>query len=367
MKDFDVVVVGGGISGLVVADGLIEAGLTVKVFEARAEVGGRMATVAVPGGHADLGATWFWPGERRIAALVDRLELATHQQWSTGDALVSAHGQLRRVSWGAAPAWRFSEGAATVPAALADQLPTGTVATGCVVQRIESTDTGVLVHLGDTRVSARCAVVALPPSLALGAGLIPDEALDPDLAMVASTIPVWMGATAKAVAVYPNAFWRTAGLSGLATATDGPLHEIHDMSGPNGQPAMLFGFGQAGPGRSEITQAAITDQLTGLFGPEAATPLEILIRDWQLEEHTTSPHHRASQRYDLFSSPLLQRPAWAGRLYWASTETSSEAPGHIEGALTAAERTIHAIAWHLGQANADAIPQAKLHRIEPKV
>ncbi len=342
MSDLDVVVVGGGISGLAVADGLTHAGLNVKVFEARSRVGGRMSSRPVPGGHADLGATWFWPGELRIAALVDRLGLATHQQWSEGDALISAHGQTRRVPWQAPPAWRFSQGASAVPEALARQLPPGTVEEGCDVQRIEPTDDGVLVHIGDERVAARCAVVALPPSLAVATGLVPRASLEPDPAAVATAIPVWMGHTVKAVAVYTNPFWRSAGLSGQASCADGPLHEVHDMSGPDGHPAMLFGFGQSGPGR-DITTRDVSEQLAGLFGPRALAPTDVMICDWRFEQRTTPPDSRPGERYDLYGSPLLQRPTWSGRLHWSSTETAHQAAGHIEGALAAAERTVESI------------------------
>lgn len=59
VSDVNFVVVGAGISGLAVADGLIRAGRSVRVFEAGPTLGGRIRSVEVPGGHADLGPTWF--------------------------------------------------------------------------------------------------------------------------------------------------------------------------------------------------------------------------------------------------------------------------------------------------------------------
>ncbi len=264
--------------------------------------------------------------------------------------------------WQAPPAWRFSNGASAVPDALAGRLPEGVVQLGCPVERIERTADGVEVHLSDRVVSARHAVVALPPSLAVAAGLVARDDLDPDLAAVASTIPVWMGATVKAVAVYGEPFWRTAGLSGQASCAEGPLHEIHDMSGPEGHPAMLFGFGQSGPGRADLTPSVVTDQLTALFGPHAAAPVDVMIRDWRRAPRTTPLSGQPSQRYDLFGSPVLQRPTWGGRLYWTSTETSTDAPGHIEGALAAAERTVQSIT---ANPTANTTGHITSNRIEP--
>ena len=57
----DVVVVGAGLSGLQAALSFRQAGLTVKVIEARDRVGGK--TLSVPcsdgRGYADLGAAWL--------------------------------------------------------------------------------------------------------------------------------------------------------------------------------------------------------------------------------------------------------------------------------------------------------------------
>jgi len=88
---YDVVVVGGGVSGLSVALALVrDAGLRVCVLEARDRLGGRLDSVAVNGGAAaaDLGGTWFWPGEERVRRLVDGLRLPTHRQYLEGDTML---------------------------------------------------------------------------------------------------------------------------------------------------------------------------------------------------------------------------------------------------------------------------------------
>ena len=71
-QSFDVIVIGAGAAGLATARGLTQRGLSVKVLEARDRVGGRLRSVD----SLDLGATWFWPNERRIVALIDELNIA---------------------------------------------------------------------------------------------------------------------------------------------------------------------------------------------------------------------------------------------------------------------------------------------------
>jgi len=63
VKDYDVVVVGGGINGLTVAAYLAKAGLSVGVFEARGQCGAHCDTVelGIPGFLHNLHATWLVP------------------------------------------------------------------------------------------------------------------------------------------------------------------------------------------------------------------------------------------------------------------------------------------------------------------
>jgi monoamine oxidase len=74
----DVAVVGAGIAGLFAANRLIDAGATCVVLESRDRIGGRLLSHDSVAGRFDLGATWFWPGEQRVAALVDELHVSIH-------------------------------------------------------------------------------------------------------------------------------------------------------------------------------------------------------------------------------------------------------------------------------------------------
>ncbi|MGH1491233.1 MAG: flavin monoamine oxidase family protein [Acidimicrobiales bacterium] len=342
--ELDVAIVGGGISGLVVADSLARAGKRVRLFEARPQLGGRIKSVPVAGGHADLGPTWFWPGEHRVIALVAELGLDVYDQWTTGDALLVADGSARRLGgYAAPPAFRFSRGVQSLVDGLAERLPAGTVTLDCPVSRVEGNADRVVIHAKAEQVNAGAVVLALPPSLVIDQQLVDAADLDAETAAVAADIPVWMGAIAKAVAVYESPFWRDEGLSGMMSVPGGPFHEVHDMSGPDGSPAMLFGFGQAHPSGPPLTGEMFAAQLVSVFGAAAAEPLELHSFDWSAETFTTPSGGPNSARYELFGAPVFQRPQWDGRLFWSSTETATEAPGHIEGALCAAERVVRSL------------------------
>jgi oxygen-dependent protoporphyrinogen oxidase len=74
--DADVIVVGGGISGLGAAIRLQDRGLEPLVLEADSRVGGRMTTDRVGGFVIDRGVTLFGNGFRSMRALVKRLGLS---------------------------------------------------------------------------------------------------------------------------------------------------------------------------------------------------------------------------------------------------------------------------------------------------
>ncbi len=59
MMNIEVIIVGGGLSGLYAARLLEKAGINYLLLEGRERMGGRILQANTV--EADLGATWFWP------------------------------------------------------------------------------------------------------------------------------------------------------------------------------------------------------------------------------------------------------------------------------------------------------------------
>ncbi|MEM7092307.1 MAG: NAD(P)/FAD-dependent oxidoreductase [Actinomycetota bacterium] len=342
----DVAVIGAGISGLAAAASLVDAGRSVVVLESRDRVGGRLrgATLADGGQPVDLGATWFWPGEMRVAALVDRLGIATHAQHIAGDAVYQDPSGPRRLDGNPidVPSYRFSDGAHSLAEALARTLPVGTVQRGRAVRAVSADGDWLAVEHDDGAVTARHVVAALPPALAVrriefSPGL-PDR-----IRGLAAATPVWMGSTTKVVIHFDEPFWRYDGLAGSGISHIGPMRELHDMSGADASPAVLFGFVPSQPGDATVSEAEVRAQLVALFGPAAEHPAEVIIADWRTDADTSPPGVEQLTEYRTYGHPLFHEPTLDGRLHWSSTETSTVAPGHIEGALAAAERAVASI------------------------
>ena len=320
-------------------------GRRVVVLEARDRVGGRLHSVSVGDAGLDLGATWFWPNEPRVMSLIDELGLDAHPQYITGDALYQVPGGVHRMAGNPidVPSGRLKGGMQSLAEAMAGSLSEETVRLDHVVTRVR--DGGeVLIVEGDFGVmEARHVVVAMPPGLATHT-LEFEPDLPESIRRVAEIVPVWMGAMTKVVVRYERAFWRDGGLAGAVMSHVGPMREVHDMSGPSGRPAALFGFAPPlAMGAPTVTEEAVRAQLREVFGAEAPEPSEITVFDWRLEPFTTPPGSESRQAYETYGHPAFQTAAMDGRLHWASTETAREFPGHIEGALAAGARVAAAI------------------------
>lgn len=94
--DAQVVVVGGGLSGLVAARDLLDSGVETVVLEAKDRVGGRTLNQPLPGGEAvEGGGEWVYPYHEKIARLAEELGIETFPQFDEGERVSLLRGERR--------------------------------------------------------------------------------------------------------------------------------------------------------------------------------------------------------------------------------------------------------------------------------
>jgi monoamine oxidase len=342
-------IVGGGLSGLALAEALEARGAEYLLLEARNRLGGRILTQQDANGSYDMGPAWFWPGQPRIASLIARLGLEKFDQFASGAlTFEDAQGTVERGRGFASMegSWRLKGGLGALVDALAGRLPDARKRLDAQVTGLLYTGKGITATLanGDCIDAARV-VLALPPRLASGVTFAP--AL-PDAAHQAMQgIATWMAGQAKALAVYETPFWREAGLSGDASSRRGPMVEVHDASPHDGGHYALFGFiglpPQARLDMQELRHQTLA-QLVRLFGPQAAEPVSLYLKDWALDPFTATQADGAPlYAHPEYGLPRALDSLWENRLHFAGTEVAPQFGGYLEGALEAAQRVLQKI------------------------
>ncbi|MGB1253980.1 MAG: flavin monoamine oxidase family protein, partial [Candidatus Promineifilaceae bacterium] len=353
----DVVIVGAGLSGLMTAIRLADAGVRVQVLEARSRIGGRILTVAADQGEGafDLGPAWFWAHHVNVQRVMNELGIAAFQQHETGvgvyDHGVGAEPQLFRPP-PMAPSYRFVGGVQQLTERLAARLPDGVIQLDTVVKRVKLFEDGVQISAENKHspltLHAKQVVVTLPPRL-IPATLAFEPSLPAELVAAMNDTMTWMGQAMKVVLVYQTPFWRERRLSGFGFSHTGPVNEFRDHCSADGNTAALFGWvGDASVARqlsAEERRALIIKQAVRLFGNEAANLIGYDECNWAQQPFTsqvgvTVP---AATDHPQYGHPLLQGAAFSGRLHWAATETSTVNGGYLDGAIVRAEQVTQQI------------------------
>jgi monoamine oxidase len=229
-------------------------------------------------------------------------------------------------------------GAGSIAKRVADQLA-GSIKLNTPVRAISQRDDHVLVAGDELTVSARRAVVTVPPTLAL------DIAFDPPLpedrkALYRNAPAGW---ETKTLVVYDEPFWRTDGFSGQ-TAGPGSAAEVTIDAGPaSGKPGVIaaFTFGPVSQRLDSLDagarRKAVLDELAARLGPRAAKPAEFVETSWWKEEWSRgcSMAHFTLGTLTRYGH-LLREPF--GRVHWAGTETATISHGAIDGAVRSGER-----------------------------
>lgn len=232
-------------------------------------------------------------------------------------------------------AWLVEGGAFQVAGRLASELGDG-LELRAPVSAIEQNGAGVRVIHGDgSRLTAAAAVVAVPPPRRLGIRFEPP--LPPGWTGLLQRSP--MGSMVKVLAIYSEPFWRKEGLNGHGVGLLPTLEATLDSSQPDG-PGVLTSFiaGARAAAWQQLSEAArrraVLADLQAWWGPQAATPEELICQNWNQDPWSTGGFTSfvSPGAWTCFGS-IWQQPH--GRVFWAGTEASSRWPGYCEGALEA--------------------------------
>ena len=357
----DIAIIGGGLSGLNLAKGLLGCDCSFAVFESRERFGGRILSVSPstktdPGNDCvkyDLGPSWIWPDfQPRITRFLHENSIEIFSQWTKGKSLYQTDRETPPQAYlDDSPyesARRIQGGTFRLIETLLEQLPDNVLHLHHHLHKVIDRHDFVELHFSvaetELVLTTRRIVITIPPRLLINT-LTFSPAIDTKLQAVMDNTATWMGGHAKAVIRYERPFWRESELSGnaLARYQGAALAEIFDACSSDGKCAALSGFFALPAGiRRQYPndlEALILDQLVRLFGQAAARPLEVIIKDWFDEPLTSvAADEFPPAAHPQYGHPWLQLDHWNNKLYFSGTETAQEFGGYLEGALESAER-----------------------------
>lgn len=170
----------------------------------------------------------------------------------------------------------------------------------------------------------------------MAARLIYAPALPPPLAHALS---VWRsGFVIKLLIRYERPFWLDKGLSGVVMFRD-PAGLFACDTGTPERPALTGFIG--GPSALEWCQRGAQGVRDGFIaylaqalGPEAATPLDMLVRDWSYDDWSGGAYSDLILDMGARDAEAIIT-AGTGSIRFACSEISPEYPGYVEGAIVA--------------------------------
>jgi len=340
---YDVVIVGGGLSGVFLANRLQQQqSPAFHLLEASDRLGGRLRNDAVHD-EIDLGGAWIWPDHQpKMRRLVKELDIATIQQRPVDPYTLTMRlqgGAVRIVNELAKPlADRIQYNA---PVRQCRHLDDGTVQ----LQYEDASETTASIH-------AKHVVFAVPPRL-----LHKHVTFDPPLSAAKQAAMqrsnTWMAGVTKVTLVYRDGFWlqNPAAMQayGRIGVVSGPAFQLYDASTTSLHALTAFTLSTTTKEDELIEQVA--QQLakvwkaTGNFdlSDKAASYTEAAVQFWPHETYISEEARPTTIQPHPHPVAALATAEWNGALLFAGTETDQASAGVMEGAVGSSERVLKAL------------------------
>lgn len=343
----NIVIVGGGLSGLTLAYLLTKRGIKATLLEASSRLGGRIETIKGSyGTPLELGATWFSKVHVNLSELILELDILKYPQFSHG----VSHFQTKSfeppqkffVPEAEEPSYRIAGGTEILIDKLSKKLRSDQVFLNSKVNAIQQNgDQTLTVHIANgLKLLADQVVICLPPQLA-STNIQFKPILPPALTEILPGVQTWMAGSLKFAIEYLEPFWRKEGYSGMLYSHAGAIAEMYDHTNYEEDKFGFTGFLNSNvSGFSiETRKKLVFEQLQELFGAKAMQATYYSDKIWN-NDYLISSNQIVVRPHQYNGDLLLQKAYLNGRLFFGSTETSAAYPGYMEGAVCAAKSVL---------------------------
>jgi monoamine oxidase len=343
-SDTRVIIIGAGLTGLLLAYRLKNAGISFRVLEARNRVGGRIHTVLGAGATpVEMGATWFHYQHRHLFHLLNELKVPYYPQFMEGKAFFQATDRSPIESFlmpEQHPSYRISGGTAHLIEKLMIRMDDNDLVLGSPVTSILYSGGKMIVKALSTY-TCETVVLTVPPRL-WKESISFDPGLSDTLLETAGKTQTWMEDSVKAAVTYDHPFWRENKMSGTLFSNAGPVTEFYDHCDEKAEKFALCGFLHPSCKTLEPSERKqmIVSQLGNTFGEKAALFEDYLELDWSEENYTSASIRIPLLPHQNNGNMAYQHSRFDGRLFFGGTETSPHHGGYMEGAVYSASQIL---------------------------
>ncbi|MEM6687347.1 MAG: FAD-dependent oxidoreductase, partial [Bacteroidota bacterium] len=278
------IIIGGGLSGLLIGYRLKQLGVPFILLEARNRIGGRIYTKFTSNDTpVEMGATWFGNQHIHLKKLLQELKVGYFEQFMEGTSFfqpLSTSPSHAITLPSQAPSYRISGGTSAIINALKTLVGEENIKLNSAVEHIDF-DNNTVTTTSNKKYAAERVILALPPKL-WSTTIHFSPALPKDLKDTALHTHTWMETSMKVSLTYKEPFWRNDNQSGVLFSNAGPITELYDHSNAHFDKYALCGFVNSWFSKLDFTElkALILAQVTSVFGSEAQNYSSYDLIDW---------------------------------------------------------------------------------------
>lgn len=345
----EVLIIGGGLTGLTIAYLLQKEKIDCKVVEARDRLGGRIHTIygeRTP--PVDMGATWVGKKHTAVLALLKELGVGIFDQVlgerAIFEPISTSPPQVVQLPPNTNPTFRIQGGTTQLINALANKLSKDQIYMAQPIQSIEKKEGFFLMKSETTQFQAKLVISTLPPNL-LAQTIRFTPALPTKLTEIMRDAHTWMGESIKIGLTYEQPFWQADDLSGTITSNVGPIPEMYDHSNVENNRYGLIGFfsGVYFSVTKEERLEMILRQLEKYYGAPVHDFLTYEETVWRKEPFTFAGYDRHILPHQNNGHPMYKENYLDGRFFIAGAETVGTHSGYMDGAIISARHTVQQI------------------------
>lgn len=335
-------IIGGGLTGLATAYFLSKKNVSATIIEARERLGGRILTrYTDKEAPIELGATWLGKKHTSLTDLLAELKIEIFEQYMGESAVYepisTSPAQIVTMPHNPDPTFRIKGGTSQLINRLARDIHKKNLHLNSIVSSIKLKDEKVSVETDKETFQFDKVVLTLPPKLILDT-IDFEPQLPADLIETGLNTHTWMSESIKVALTYDRPFWREKQTIGSIFSNTGIISEMYDHSDFGASRFALKGFINGGFAHTtqEERKRRVLAQLTRYFGYQAESFLSYEELIWRNEKFTHSDYDTFILPHQNNGNPIFQSSLYNNRLFFGGSETATQFPGYMDGAVESA-------------------------------